>query len=294
MNKTAARNLKWMGAWITAAVASAGCNTTDAPGPITQDVQTYAMNDTGVTQFSASPAQFSSTVLAAPTLITSPIADHPGQDANNGRDADPKTNDNSDGRAGFSFTKLDDNGKPLADQTVSYASQAWNCVKDNVTGLTWEVKTPTQGPRYKANKYTWYDPNPATNGGGAGTEDAESNCGEVLASCNTLAYKTYLNTLDSNRGLCGFTDWRVPNREELRSIVDYGAVKKPTDDRLVMIDQDFLGATEDTDHWTSESVVYNKNPMNEAWQVHFDKGLSETHSKNSTKVTVRLVRGPSP
>jgi len=272
----------------------AGCNTTDAPGPTIQSVEKYALNDTGVTQFSGSPAEFKSSVVAAPILSTTAITDHPGQDANNGRDADATANDNSDGKAGFSFTKLDDSAKPLADQTVKYESSAWNCVRDNVTGLTWEVKTAMQGPRYKANKYTWYDPDPTTNGGGAGTQDSNIKCGAALASCNTLAYKTYLNTLNSNRGLCGFTDWRVPNREELRSIVDYGAVKKPTEDRLVMIDQDFLGPTEDTDHWTSQSARYNGHPDTDAWELHFDTGQSEAHGKGSTSVVVRLVRGPSP
>src|SRR5690554_415962 len=58
-----------------------------------------------------------------------------GQDAVYGRDA--THNDDSDGHAGFSFTKLDANGDALADQTQDYATNPWACVKDNVTGLIW-------------------------------------------------------------------------------------------------------------------------------------------------------------
>ena len=65
------------------------------------------------------------------------------QDCSHGRDT--THNDNSDGHAGFSYTKLDSNGKPLPDQTVDYATTPWACVKDNVTGLIWEVKTDDGG-----------------------------------------------------------------------------------------------------------------------------------------------------
>jgi hypothetical protein len=44
-------------------------------------------------------------------------------------------------------------------------------VKDNVTGLIWEMKTSKDAvknytdPHDADNTYTWYDSNPATNGG---------------------------------------------------------------------------------------------------------------------------------
>ena len=57
------------------------------------------------------------------------------------------------GEAGFDFTKLDANGNALPASATS-----WDCVRDNVTGLIWEVKT-TSGLRSWSNTYTWYDPN---------------------------------------------------------------------------------------------------------------------------------------
>jgi hypothetical protein len=56
---------------------------------------------------------------------------HPGQDADQGRDAVL-------GRSAFSFTRIDADGNPVpADATPG----AWRCVRDNVTGLTWEAKS---------------------------------------------------------------------------------------------------------------------------------------------------------
>lgn len=49
-------------------------------------------------------------------------------------------NDDSDGHAGFSFTKLDANGNELLANATD-----WSCVKDNVTGLIWEVKQGGNG-----------------------------------------------------------------------------------------------------------------------------------------------------
>lgn len=45
-------------------------------------------------------------------------------------------NSDSDGDAGFSFTKIDDAGTPLL-----ASAQQWFCVRDNVTGLVWQVQT---------------------------------------------------------------------------------------------------------------------------------------------------------
>ncbi len=96
-------------------------------------IQMVKLNDTGITWSGEYPS--GNNVDCTSTTITSP------QDCNQGRDA--THNDDSDGHAGFSFTKLDANGTPLADQSVDYATTPWSCVQDNVTGLVWEVKTTT-------------------------------------------------------------------------------------------------------------------------------------------------------
>lgn len=281
--------LTWSAVGAIGLLALAGCDSSQTPTATDTPVK-YSLNDTGVKQFSSTNVQFVASKEAAPSLSVTAVPDHPGQDANSGRDADPSTNADIDGRAGFSFTKLGADGKPLPSQTLPYTDQPWDCVLDNVTGLTWEVKTPDNGPRYYTNKYTWYDSDTKTNGGNAGSLGDNTLCGKTLDTCNTLEYTKYINKFDNNKGLCGHTDWRVPTREELRSILDYGATASP------LIDEAFLGKTEGTDHWTSQTALYNESPLtyegSKAWELHFDTGESEAHAKGSTEVTIRLVRGP--
>ncbi len=83
-------------------------------------------------------------------MATCPKAGYPGQDAQVGRDADQSTstNNDADGRRGFNFTKIGADGKALVIQNQAWsntdletAGSKWSCVKDNVTGLIWEVKT---------------------------------------------------------------------------------------------------------------------------------------------------------
>jgi len=90
----------------------------------------FTLNDTGITTCSNETEN----------NLTCPQTDYPGQDAEYGRDV--THNDDSDGHAGFSFTKIDENGDDLPASATS-----WNCVRDNVTGLIWEVKTDDGGLR---------------------------------------------------------------------------------------------------------------------------------------------------
>ena len=86
------------------------------------------LNDTGVTTW-FDGADFDN---------TDPESDYPGQDAEFGRDATGFA-PAFDGHAAFSFTKLDFAGNALPSNAVAYS-----CVKDNRTGLVWEVKQPDQ------------------------------------------------------------------------------------------------------------------------------------------------------
>jgi serine/threonine protein kinase len=109
------------------------------------------------------------------------------------------------------FVKLDPQGRDLPD-----AATAWSCVRDTVTGLTWEVKTDDGGLRDQDHSYSWYDPNPETNGGNPGAKGG-GECAEGVR-CDTAGYVEAVNAAR----LCGADDWRLPSREALRSIVDYG------------------------------------------------------------------------
>jgi hypothetical protein len=209
--------------------------------------------------------------------LTCPQSGFEGQDADSGRDN--THNDNSDGRAGFSYTKLDSDGNDLAANAVS-----WSCVRDEVTGLVWEIKTDDGGLRDRDHTYAWYNPDSATNGGNAGVQTGGSCTGSGI-SCNTAAYVTAVNAA----GLCGANDWRMPTTEELLSINDYGATTPPAIDTAYFND---LVISSSLTFWALETSVSNTA---DAWVVDYaigGAGNSSVGSKASLPSLVRLVRKP--
>lgn len=120
-----------------------------------------------------------------------------GQDGEFGRDVThPK---NSNGRLGFSFRKICNNGEVAgtgncpADPKFGTADAAWGCTEDLVTGRIWEIKRPT-GLRALANNYN------------------------KKGTTTTLA--SFVDAVN-RRGMCGASDWRLPTVVELQSIVNY-------------------------------------------------------------------------
>ncbi|MCX8521963.1 MAG: DUF1566 domain-containing protein, partial [Rhodoferax sp.] len=87
------------------------------------------------------------------------------------------------------------------------------CVKDNRTGLVWEGK-PTSGTRSWANYYTNYD-STASAQKWNGSAYVNPTQAEIDASTNSIGYKNWVNT----GALCGYTDWRLPTKEELQGIL---------------------------------------------------------------------------
>ena len=266
---------------------------TSAPA---QASPTGALNDTGITLCGDYPYDAGGSLIAGHSHSNSENCtntvdgeDDPipaGQDGHSGRDV--THNDNSDGNAGFNFTKLNANGVTLADQSVAYADTPWNCVKDNVTGLIWEIKT-ISGLHNTNDSYTWYNPDALTNGGSAGyqrrsdqtgVESDNPTClnyanGTESTYCNTKAYVARVNA----EAYCGATDWRMPSREELHSIVDYSR-QNPA------IDVDYFPSTLSWPVWSSSPYAYGSSY---AWDVHFSNGYDSSSFKNYHK-RVRLVR----
>src|SRR5699024_4451923 len=100
-----------------------------------------------------------------------------------------------------------------------YSGQPWACLRDNWTGLVWEVPQPARGVGLfdSSYLYSWYNPDSDTNGGDPGKPK-----GGVL-KLDTHHFVEKVNAVE----LCGFSDWRLPTAAELRNLVNIGAPGSP-------------------------------------------------------------------
>ena len=198
---------------------------------------------------------------------------HPGQDARYGRDAAsqvgalPKV---GGGEAGFDFTALNDSGQPI---TPGPSATPHPCVRDNVTGLVWEVKSDNGGLRDQNWTYTWYDS--VHNYGGSPGTPSGGTC-QSMGRCDTEKYVADLKAA----ALCGFTDWRMPTRKELLGIVHRGRTSPA-------IELTYFPNTPNSNFWSGSP---NASDSNYAWDVGFSSG-SVYGSYRYDSHFVRLVRG---
>ena len=177
-----------------------------------------------------------------------------------GQDAQYSTNPRS-------YTKLDSQGNDLPDSATG-----WVMVRDNVTGLIWEVKNAGDGtqdysnPHDADNRYTWYDSNPDTNGGNAGMPGDGTDT------------EDFINALNSSQ-FGGYDDWRMPTIKELSSLVNSGTYNPA-------IDSGYFPGCVSSYYWSSTTYAYNTYY---AWRVPFVYGYGYNHYK-SDSYYVRAVR----
>ena len=177
--------------------------------------------------------------------------------------------DDSDGKAGFSYTKLSASGEALP-----VSASVWACVRDNLTGFVWEVKTDDGGVQDKDNTYFW--------GGitaeGRGVAGAH---GEYYDDWNALV--TTLN----DQALCGFSDWRIPHIKELSTLVDRGKSTGPT------IDTDYFPNTMSHYYWSSTPAhPESGDAIGRARRMDFEDGVDRSWYRSGTfsHYHVRLMR----
>ena len=226
-------------------------------------------------------------VVAAnsPSSVARDAGSHPRQDCRFGRDpafaagASVKT---GGGAKGFDYSKIANNGSTLtAGATLGATAGDWACTRDNLTELTWEVKTAgpvAAEPRSTLASYTWYNSNPLTNGGNAGT--VSNGFCQTAGTCDTEKFIALVNAIGGS-GLCGFSDWRLPSLRELKSLVHAGSAAPAA------IDLTYFPNTQAAGYWSGSAYV--PNPIG-AWYVIFDNGFSLPGFRSGGQ-SVRLVRG---
>ncbi|WP_119395037.1 Lcl C-terminal domain-containing protein [Salinibius halmophilus] len=222
-----------------------------------------------------------------------------GQDGRVGRDS---TNfDDTDGTAGFSFTKLAaDGGGDLAQN-----SSSWGCVRDEVSGLIWEVKDDTSitSPSFPEFTFSWFSSSSSADGNGVnGGRQGEGICNDSefspLERCDT---EDFINKINESQ-LCGLTNWRLPTRTELLGLVDYGFNDSPDGLRNAAIDMKFFPGTRPDQYWVSSPAITLDNTVEAigynsfiGYTVDFETGLLVKSWRNNEdpnqigKHRVRLV-----
>lgn len=171
-----------------------------------------------------------------------------------------------------SYTKLDADSNPLPDD----APWPWAMVRDNETGLIWEVKTNKDGvlnytnPHDADNVYSWYDGKSGWPGDGSDTLD-------------------FINALnDANFG--GHSDWRMPTVKELSTLVD-GSIPFPGPTINTIYFPNTVSSqssSHSSNYWSS--TTYVPDPLS-AWWVRFDYGSANYNGKSYYPLHVRAVRG---
>lgn len=163
-------------------------------------------------------------------------------------------NDKQDGMAGRDVSSDSDSKLGFSYSTVDRYTKE-ECVKDNITGLTWEGKPPV-GTRAANKIYTNY---------------GDSRAGDASA---------YVATVNAAK-LCGYIDWRLPTADELQSIVDYGVDYPGT-----TVNSAWFVNTAQTRYWTSS--LY-EDDTDGAFCVNFHSG-SVVNCYRGYGKSVRLVR----
>lgn len=212
----------------------------------------------------------------------------PKQDAELGRDSfvlnEGKT---GAGIASFDFTKLDENARAILDNNTSNFS----CVKDNNTGLIWEVKQPNSAVppnaplRDTRNTYTWFLTNYPNGARGTNLTTCSSN-----TYCDTQQYIDEVNATN----YCGGRNWRLPTFTELMGIFNYGEIAGSS----YVLDPNYFPAIANaqwngnTFYWTSQvSIEGATNSSNLIEAYAFDMLTGETVELEQTnKAYIRLVR----
>jgi len=166
-----------------------------------------------------------------------------------------------------------------------YVDNGDGTITDTSTGLMWEKKSDDGSIHDKDNLYTW-------SGASYGTTN-------VL---DGTAATTFLAALNAGGGFAGHTDWRLPNRKELESLVNL-EIAHPAPSTFAAFNtgcgvnsSGFPGCTVTTCSCTVPSGYWSSSTYagypQFAWGVDFSGGLVGAVGKDGV-LYVRAVRGGS-
>ena len=157
----------------------------------------------------------------------------------------------------------------------SYTDNGDGTITDNATGLMWEKKSSDSSIHDRYSSYTW-----------------GMNSGPYTMNGSMIT--SFLATLNAGGGFAGYTDWRIPNRFELMSILDLQNSSPAVDP--VFNTGCVPGCTVTTcsctlGQWYYSSTTYGAGPL-AAFGVDFEFGYVAAINK-ATAYGVRAVRGGS-
>tara|TARA_B100001029_G_C15058111_1_gene456028 strand:+ start:150 stop:1826 length:1677 start_codon:yes stop_codon:yes gene_type:complete len=201
---------------------------------------------------------------------------------------------NQPNTSNFNLTKMDEWGNELSEN-----ASEWSCVKDEVTGLIWEVKKDTNrtfgddGLRDLDDKYAFYDSTNVINGFNdfgdknvSGTDCFFAVDGSTDYNCNTEDFFKSLNSQPSGEHFCGKTNWRLPTPKEVIQLLDLNEASPNFPEDYFDGSNNIIGAEET--YWTSDQV--DEAAPSDQFVVTFnrDNGITEYASKTKELAIVSV------
>ena len=128
-------------------------------------------------------------------------------------------------------------------------------ITDNATGLMWKQCSEGQGNN--------------------------STCSGSVSTHNWQEALQLASSLNAGAGFAGFSDWRLPNIKELRSIVEV-ACHTPA------INSTRFPNSDSGNYWSATASISNTS---NAWRIEFEEGsTSDSRDSRTNSYAVRLVR----